>query len=276
MISLLLFFGLCALFFAALYDLKYREVPDLLTYGFVVGVVGMTFIEALVTQLWIPFLYTMGTGIVFFLIAMALFYSGHWGGGDSKLLIGSAMLFTSFYPFVFLLLIFVTGALYGVLYTITLFFIHYKKSLHYYRMFTTKGQHKLIFMWSWLVGLLFLGVGLFSSSITALFFYFLSGVSFFLPVLWSMIKTVEETVLIEWMPLSKLTEGEWLAEPVKKGKRVILEKPRLGIENKDIKLLKKNNINKVLIKKGMPFIPAFFFAAVVTIAYGQWLVSFLF
>jgi len=82
---------LCGLV-GAIYDLKIREVPNWTNYFMIFfGVGGYLIISVLRESIW-PFLYSLSAVLVFYGIAALMFYSGQWGGGDAKPLIGFAAL----------------------------------------------------------------------------------------------------------------------------------------------------------------------------------------
>ena len=67
----------------------------------------------------------------------------------------------------------------------------------------------------------------------------------------------------------KLTEGDWIVNDVLVGGKRICGPKDLGISLEQIghliKLKHKKKIKKVLIKEGIPFIPAFFLGFIVTL-----------
>ena len=90
------------------------------------------------------------------------------------------------------------------------------------------------------------------------------------------IRAVEHSCMRRLVAPDQLTEGDWIAKDIfYKGKYIVGTKS-LGVEKKEIALLKKlyiqQKIGKVLVKDGLPFVPSFFFGWILTIAG----VSFLF
>ena len=118
---LLMIFILLVLVIASYTDLKTKEVPDWLSYGFLFAVLGIRAIFS-VQEGWIFLLSGLLGFAVFYLLALLFYYSHQWGGGDSKLLMGMGAALgisypfneTSFTPLWFLLLLLVGGALYGM------------------------------------------------------------------------------------------------------------------------------------------------------------------
>ncbi|EEZ92481.1 MAG: hypothetical protein BJBARM4_0963 [Candidatus Parvarchaeum acidiphilum ARMAN-4] len=70
--------------------------------------------------------------------------------------------------------------------------------------------------------------------------------------------------------VSKLTEGDWLAESPKDtdGKKIVPER-NTGLTKIDIQKLKEKDIKSVTIKIGLPFVPGIFFAVLITILVGN-------
>src|SRR3989344_4694131 len=77
-----------ALAIASYTDLKTREVPDWINYG-LIGI-GLS-LSLLFSAIYWNFKYFINSVVglsVFFIIAYIMFYTGQWGGGDSKILMG--------------------------------------------------------------------------------------------------------------------------------------------------------------------------------------------
>jgi prepilin signal peptidase PulO-like enzyme (type II secretory pathway) len=76
----------------------------------------------------------------------------------------------------------------------------------------------------------------------------------------------------KWVIPDKLTEGDWLVKQVKIGKTIIAP-PRLGLEKKQVELLQKlykqKKIDKILVRYGIPFAPAFLFSFAATLTFGN-------
>ena len=96
---------------------------------------------------------------------------------------------------------------------------------------------------------------------------------FMLLYLWLMITCVEKVHMIKQIKVSKLTEGDWVIKPVEKNKKVIYEPSKTGLTKEDIMLLKKNKISRVTVKEGIPFVPSFLIAYIVTLILGNWFLT---
>ena len=67
--------------------------------------------------------------------------------------------------------------------------------------------------------------------------------------------------MVKSVSAGKLTEGDWLYQDVKIGRRKI--KPSWeGLSEKELKILRKYR-GKIKIKQGIPFTPSFLFALIV-------------
>ena len=123
--ALFLITGLAALALASYLDIKTREVPDFLSYGMVFIGIGYRSVYSL--AYWDHSYITEGLAglLVFFGLSYVMFYSGQWGGGDSKVLMGIGALFglrPDFYNFniAFLINTLIFGAVYGLVWSIVL------------------------------------------------------------------------------------------------------------------------------------------------------------
>ncbi len=80
--------GLAVLLIASINDLKIREVPDWLSYTFLfTAVIANLILSVMGNDYWI--ILNSLAGVLFgFILGVILFYTGQWGGGDSKIMIG--------------------------------------------------------------------------------------------------------------------------------------------------------------------------------------------
>ena len=82
-----------------------------------------------------------------------------------------------------------------------------------------------------------------------------------IPLLLAYTKSLEKCMLI-FLPPEKLTEGDWIESDIKLTKNVAIRKTVHGLSNSDIKLLQKYK-RSIIIKQGIPFVPAFLFALII-------------
>jgi len=90
---------------------------------------------------------------------------------------------------------------------------------------------------------------------------------------WIFVKSVEKTCMFKHVKPEQLTEGDWIAKNIVVDGKKICGPKDLGIEIKQIKKLialkKKGKIRKILIKEGIPFVPSFFIAFLVSFFVGN-------
>src|SRR3989344_3227915 len=102
-------------------DLRTKEVPDWLSYGFIVAALGIRGIYSFQNGGQIIVSGLLGFA-AFYLLALLFYYTHQWGGGDSKLLMGMGAALGISYPFTevsftllwFFLLLLFSGAIYGM------------------------------------------------------------------------------------------------------------------------------------------------------------------
>jgi Flp pilus assembly protein protease CpaA len=272
---------LIGLSIATFTDFKTREVPDWLSYGLIAIGVGISLLFSFIYRdYW--FLINSLAGFALFLIfALIMFYAGQWGGGDSKVLMGLGALigldvrFVEF-PFLisFLINALLVGAAYGLIWSLSLSFRNWKsfykalkKELRSAKVIKTR-VYLFVFVF-----LLFVLAFFNRGSALSSFFLALSLMSLSIFYLWVFVKAIEKTCMIKGITPDKLTEGDWIVKDIKyKGKKICGPKD-LGIEKKQIKelvkLYKQRKIKKVLIKEGIPFVPSFLIAYIVSLLFGN-------
>ena len=298
-----------ALLAGSITDLKTREVPDWLNYGLMISGIGLnllfsviyfgksiaikdiTFNDQLVHQYILSsqsyLLKSIICLVIFFGIAYIMFYAGQWGGGDSKILMGLGAMIgidvgnigQQFLLGFFINALFV-GAIYGLLWSIFLVFKNKKKFGKEFKRIASmenavKAKKFMLAALFFLLVFLFF-IDLIYIKILALSFAFLILTAFYL---WIFVKAVEKSCMYKLVEPSKLTEGDWIVKDVYVGGKYITGPKDLGIEKKQIRklieLYQKGKVRKILIKGGIPFVPSFFIAFVVTFAYGNLILTFI-
>ena len=253
-------------------DFKGRWVPDYVSYFMIFfGLIGHGIISITNQSIW-PFAYSLAGTAIFFGVANLMYYSGAWGGGDAKMLIGFGALL-AFYPTLiewpFLLTLFLNillvGAAYGIFYMISIAINHSKKF--------SKQANSLLKEYK-IIGLIILGLIILPVIIyfvDMLWFYAvlaswgIAVFGFFLIVLG---KGVEDCM---WkiMPISKLEIGDHIADEIRIGKRLIYKPKLIGIEEDDLKRIKRTKLKRIKIKEGIPYTPALLFGVLVSVLIGD-------
>jgi Flp pilus assembly protein protease CpaA len=276
--------GLLALIVASLFDIKTREVPDWISYSllaFSLGSAVMLTIYHGDFQILFNALLGLAAGLA---IGLLMFYSGQWGGGDSKLIIALASLigisFSDFRQgiplfFVFLINILLVGSIYGLFFSMIKALINYKK---FKIAVEEKLRSKEVLILR--IILLVIGVGAFiyllaTKSIESALIFGLAMALFLFFYLWAFVTTVEKTCMIKKLKVSQLTDGDWIVGDVKKGNKIILKASKTGITLEQIAKLKRRGVREVMVKIGIPFIPSFLIAYILTFTLGNWMIFFI-
>jgi hypothetical protein len=268
------------LLIASITDLKNREVPDYVSYALVFIAFAISLLNTLIEWDYAYIAQSIMGFAVGLIIAYLMFYLGQWGGGDSKLLMGiGAVIGFNIFPLFgennYWLLIFIGnivlfGAVYGLVWSIFLAIKHRRTFVKGFGFWVRKREimiaRRVMFA---LIALLFLVALVFVAreyQLPILLFIVMLYMMFYI---WILVKTIEETCMIKDVPVSKLTEGDWIYKDVYVGKKFMTGPKDLGISREQIELLKryaaKGKIRTVKIKEGIPFIPAFLLAYVATI-----------
>jgi len=265
-----------ALIAASVNDIKTREVPDWLSYSLIAIGFAVRLIFSLIYSEPVYILEGLFGFGVFLGLSLLLFYAGMWGGGDSKLLMGlGAMLGLSYtnvlesFIVIFFIMMMFAGSIYGLIWSMMLALSHKKK---FVRMFKAIFHHEKIHVFRrvlavFLVAALILYLLTFQSynpylNMAYVLLLFLVLLIFYL---WIFSKAVEMACMYKWVKPAQLTEGDWIVnDVVVRGKRITGPKD-LGIEKEQIAKLMKLKVKNVLIKEGIPFVPTFLIAFVLTL-----------
>lgn len=254
---------------ASFQDWKKREVANWLSFSLIIFVVGYRLVYSVVFNDLSFLLYgLLGLGV--FIILGYLFYYGRiFAGGDAKLLFGlGAVLplsssiyenFMIFFLFVFLILL--AGSVYGIFWSIFLVLRNRKK---FWAEFN--GQFKTHVAMTYLF-IITSTVSILLAVFKEYFLILIPIIILFFPLLYLYAKSIEESCMVQSVPASKLTEGDWLYEKIKvRGK--IIEPNWEGLSLKELKLL-KNYRGKIKIKAGIPFVPVFLIAFILLLIFGN-------
>ncbi|MBU2560944.1 MAG: A24 family peptidase [Nanoarchaeota archaeon] len=274
--TILLMIVFIALLIGSYTDFKVREVPDWLNYGLIFVGFGLRLIFSITYQDADYIIHgLLGFG-AFFIIALVMFYAGQWGGGDSKMVMGLGALLgleLSIDSFMigFIINIVVFGALFGLLFSVYLAVANLKAfAKEFNRRFSEKKKEKWLV---WIGTVLLLVVSAFLPYYVRVPVVVLAGIVLMSFYVFTYLKAVEGSSMIKWVEPEKLTEGDWVVEDVVVGKKRICGPKDLGLEmsqiRKLIRLKKQGKVKRVLIKYGIPFVPSFLIAFVVTYLWGN-------
>ncbi|MBS3168766.1 prepilin peptidase [Candidatus Woesearchaeota archaeon] len=279
---LLVIIAFIGILFSTVVDIKKREVPNWVSYSLIGVGFGIRAIYSLIYEDFSFLLYGALGFIIFFIFANLMYYTKQWGGGDCKLLMGLGVLFGNYEPIfntlhnlpflgTLLLNIFVAGAFWGILFSTYLAIKNWNKFILEYRK-----QDFTIFKVSAAIVFLVLIITYFI--LDRLFFKFafiFLILLLFMVFLINFIRAVENCCMYKLVNVDKLVEGDWIVNDVKKNKKIIVKVRNIGLTLNDLNLLKKNNIKKVLVKEGVPFVPGFLIGFLVSVFLGDWFLIFI-
>lgn len=274
------------LIISSITDIRTREVPDFMNFIFIALGLGYHLFESLIYWTWLPITESVLGLLVFLALAYAMFYTGQWGGGDSKLLMGFgavlgiplAIPITNTFsywltnpPFivVFVIMTFLVGAIYGLVWV--LFHIIKNKKKTFKRMGELLKEKQSVFARKIvLIVSIFLLIGvIIVPALQLKIFFALCAVliwsSLYLSVL---IKAVEEICMTKKISISKLTVGDWVVDEVNVNGERICGPDDLGVEKEQIEELKilsgMGKLKKITIREGIPFVPSFLMGFILT------------
>jgi Flp pilus assembly protein protease CpaA len=261
---LIFIFVLLVLLLASIKDFKNREVPDSISYILIFGGLLLSLAYSISYNTISNLVYIPLSVLLLFGFSYFMYVLGQWGGGDVKLMLGLSFVFSSINlfsdkSFVALFInILLFGGVYGLLSTIFLGLVKIKELKRYFQRYDLPffiASAAAVIISVFIVPFpinIFIAVGVFM--IFSIRFVFLVA---------NNLMYIQESV-------SKLTEGDWLAESPKDadGKKVVPER-NTGLTKADILKLKEKDIKSVTIKIGLPFVPGIFFAVLITILLGN-------
>lgn len=277
------FIVIIVLIIASITDIKTREVPDWINFSLIPLGIGINLIWSLATNNWNFIIFSLTGFIALFIIALLMFYTGQWGGGDSKMLMGLGALIglelsLDSTLISFLINIVIVGSLYGLIWSIILSFKNRKKFIKELKKSTKRitkiRRIMIVLLIVLLISALFITDAVIKI-LAILLIVFIYG-SFYLFIF---IKAIEKSCMLKYVKPTEVTEGDWIAKDIVVNKKYITGPKDLGIEKKQLKKLinyyKKGKIKRVLIKIGIPFVPSFLIAYLITLWIGNVLLLFL-
>jgi hypothetical protein len=268
-------------FVATIQDIKKKEVANWLSFSLIIISLSLRAIASIISLEAGYFFWGVAVAIILFGIANLFYYSRIFAGGDAKLLIalGAAFATTPVFtpiiktslsgipilpfnaPFilVFIMNMLFVGSAYGLFFAAYLAFRNIGSFKKEFAKILKRGSKWAILCVS--LGILFLIANNFFFSNNSPLVITCILIAIF-PFLFAFVKSVENTSMIKLVKPSELTEGDWLVNDIRIGRKVI--NPRFsGLDNNEILLLRKRN-KKVIIKQGIPFVPVFLMALLIS------------
>ena len=269
---------------AAINDLKKREVPNWVNYGLVVVGLALGLLQSAVTADWHFIIFSIAGTAAALALSSLMFYTGQWGGGDSKLLIGMGaalgLSFATAAPFLS-----ISSQFASFLFNLVAVSLFYAIAMGSFLAFRNKDKftaelkkqmescaalRKFVLVAA-VVGLIAIAAA--NDLLVRISILIILVAMFFGLYLSIMAKAVEKACMLKKVSPLKLTEGDWIARDVVVGGKRICGPKDLGIEKGQIRQLValywKKKIRYVTVKEGIPFAPTFLIAYLVTIFAGN-------
>lgn len=258
---------------ASIWDLKTTEIPDEIPYVMIAIGAITHLIESFLLWNYLPFLLSLVVGLSFLCFGFLMYYTGQWGGGDAKILSAIGFLLPTYpsgkilfpFPVSFLFNVFIVGAAYMILYAFILAVVERRILFSFVKDVKASSKFLFILLIMTIVSILFFRFGIYwLSNVATLgdipYLAFMStlvmlALFFFL----KFVKTVEEVGFKKKIPVSELKVGDVLLE----------SKVWDGIDEKQLKKIKKSGKKYVWIKEGVRFAPAFPLALLFTLLFGD-------
>jgi len=262
------------LFVSSVIDLKTREVPDELSIGLVITAVVLKFLHAYEINNYSILISSLIGFLIFLGVSMIAYYTRQWGGGDAKLFIalGIAM---PYYPselsifnpnlnvdFMLILVfnILLSGFVYGIGYLVYLM-IRNKNKL--------KKLNLRVNIFYFLLPLAIMILSLFFSDEPRILLLMLAFLVLIYPYLTRIVKFAEMEIMTYPLRVDKLTEGDWVVEDVYHKNDKVYSRKSPGVTKEQIELFKKYRIKNVMVREGIPFVPAIFLGVLLSLIFGS-------
>lgn len=254
-----------ALAIATVSDLKKREVPDSISYGLLAVAVAARSFTAFQQKSFFPLIEGAVGFTLFFGIGYLLYKINQWGGGDTKILGSLGAMFgfslNNLFMLHFFTNILIFGAIYGLCYAVYLAFKN-RKEMKY-----RKIKH-LKWVSFGFIAVLIIGEMFFTDLLVRVVYALIVLIVYCSIFIINFTEAVQKYALQKYVKPDVLTEGDWIGEDVIADGRVICRKKENGLTLKQIaelkELYKKGKVKKVLLKEGIPFLPSFLIAFIVT------------
>ena len=262
--------GLIGIIIGTATDVKTREVPDWVNYGMIASGIGFALFETFLQGSWLIILGSLAGVLAGYLLGALMYYTGQWGGGDAKMMMGLGALIGlpvtlagwERAPFLtlFLLLTIVVGAVYGLVWMV--FLMVAERKLFWPRFIARLHSKQLVRLRLAILILAVLlgGADFLFQGVVTLMILFIAALAYVTFYLALAVRSVEEACFVKKISVDKLVEGDWIVGEVRHKGEVIVPARNPGLTKKQLELLKKLGIKAVTVKEGIPFVPSFLIA----------------
>lgn len=282
MIYLIFAATLLAIAIASITDLKKREVPDLVSFmliGFCLGIRG---IYSILLSNPGPFIEGLVGFVICLLVSLAMYYGGQWGGGDAKMLMGIGAslgipLSLASFPLilVFFIHLLLAGAVFGLLFSAIIAARNWKKfKAEFFRHLRRKEIVYMQLSAGMIAVIAIVSVLLITDFLVKMAALITAGAFLIFVYLFAFVRSVERSCMHRKALPKELTEGDWLAKPVIVDKEIVISQKNIGLTKSQLRqlaeLYRRKKIKHVVLKEGIPFLPSFLAAYLLTFFLGAW------
>lgn len=253
--------------FASVQDLRKREVANWLNFSLIGFVLAYRLFYSAYTNNYQFFILGVLGFAVFYALSTAFYYTKVFAGGDAKLLMGFGAIlpYQNYWDLLFLSLVFVfvlffVGTIYSLLFSISLAI---KNKSRFKKEFREQLKRKKHFFILSLAGIGIIVIEAFALGAYISSWWFFALLFIFMPFLYIYLEAVNNSCMIKLISAFELTEGDWLEQNVRIGSKVI-KKSVHGVSLNEIEMLRKAK-KKILVRYGVPFVPAFLIALVIMV-----------
>ncbi len=272
--TLLFAYALLILLLSAFTDIKKREVLDSASLTLLLISIITVILYSLIQNNYNVLLTALKFFILLLMFSLLLYYARQWGGGDTKLLIALSIPLT--FPIIkfdifltspidFLVNLAIVGSLYGTFFALIKIMRRPKEFINNLKAISKEHKYYL-FLAVFFSLMIFIMANLQDINLIKSLLYSLSVFLLLIPILHTIFKSIESFSMIKTIPINRLTPGDWIIDKKIKSRFKISS---LGIDQEQISLLKKAKIKLIQIKEGIPFVPTFLLAYVITNFYGN-------
>jgi archaeal preflagellin peptidase FlaK len=270
--------ALIILIIGSITDIKKREVADTINYGLFFLAICLRLIYYTITLNPLIIIDGIMGFTIATIIGLAMFYGNQWGGGDSKMIIAlgtliglriiplSWTILTESILISLIINIFILGSLYGLIWSIFMAIKNKNKFLKTWIEISEENKNIKITLLLSSIVIIIIGIVL---EYIRFILFSVAIIIIALIYIYLFAKAVEKGTMTHMLSTNKITEGDWIEKDVKYKGKYICGPKDLGITKRQINLLKKYNIKKVLVKNGIPFIPSFLAGFIATLIWGN-------
>ena len=236
---ILVLIGLFVLIIGSLTDIHRREIPDWISFGLLFFGITVNIVRSIIYSDILFIIFSIAGIALAYIIGALLYYTGQWGGGDAKVLMGFGALFGPFtytnievgfinisqisqiiatynlhFLLIFMLNILIFGAAYSLIWTLARIARRPKVFMHAYTQKRKEMKYANYIQILAVIGTT-LGIFLITRDIFVIGFAIaILSITVFLLLFAKLFSHAAEQTFIKDFPIPELTEGEWVVEDI--------------------------------------------------------------